>query len=67
MSYNKPGHFKSVYEPKMSLLNFFQRQESPEKMVQSIVDDLINLSIEISVRNAAHESIVSEQMLGVMV
>ena len=49
MSYNKPG-FKNVYEPKISLLNFLQRQESPEKMVQSIVDDLINLSIEISVR-----------------
>ena len=53
MSYNKLGCFKSVYKPKMSLLNFFQRQDSPEKMVQSIVDDLINLSIEISERNAA--------------
>ena len=55
MSYNKPGRFKSVYEPKMS------RQKGPEKMVQSIVDDLINLSIEIFVRNAAPESIVSEK------
>ena len=50
MSYNKPGHFKSVYKPKMYLFKFFQKQESPEKMVQSIVYDLINLSIEISVR-----------------
>ena len=61
MYYNKPGHFKSVYGPKMSLLNFFQRKKSPEKMVQSIVDDLINLSTEISERNAAHELIVSEK------
>ena len=39
--------------PRYLSLIFFQRQQSPEEMVQSIVDDLINLSTEISVRNAA--------------
>ena len=67
MSYNKLGRFKSVYGPKMSLPNFFQRQESPEKMVQSIVDDSIDLSIQISERNAAAESIVSEKNVRDMV
>ena len=45
----------------MSLFIFFQRQKSPEKMVQSIVGDLINVSIEISIRNAAPELIISEK------
>ena len=63
MSYNKPGRFKNVYKPKMSLLIFVQRQEGPENMVQSIVDDLINLSIEISDRNAAPELIIYEKTL----